>query len=113
MIMNTKGAGSVFFKSGTGYQLEIQNTSSATNRVVITGSTGTNGVRIDSSSATAPIKIGGTADIQWGKALVAMGGGSSATLGTIGGSGPATSTQNTWMRVVDASGVAFWVPAWK
>ena len=113
MILNTKGAGSVFFKSGTGYQLEIQNTSSATNRVVITGSTGTNGVRIDSSSATAPIKIGGTADIQWGKALVAMGGGSSATLGTIGGSGPATSTQNTWMRVVDASGVAFWVPAWK
>lgn len=55
----------------------------------------------------------GTGDIRWGKALVALGGGSSATLGTIGGSGPSTATQNTWMRVTDSSGAAFWVPAWK
>lgn len=54
-----------------------------------------------------------TGDVQWGKALVALGGGSSATLGTIGGTGPATAGQNTWMRVKDSTGATFWVPAWK
>jgi len=56
---------------------------------------------------------GGSVDIQWGRALVALGGGSTATLGTIGGSGPATATQNTWMRVLDSTGTAFWLPAFK
>ena len=54
-----------------------------------------------------------TGDIQWNKALVALGGGAAPTLGTIGGTGPATAAQNTWMRVLDSAGVAFWVPAWK
>lgn len=55
----------------------------------------------------------GAADIQWQKPLVALGGGAAATLGTIGGSGPATAAQNSWMRVKDSAGIAFWVPAWK
>lgn len=46
-------------------------------------------------------------------ALVAMGGGAAPTLGTIGGSGPATAAQNTWMRFADSTGVAVWVPCWK
>jgi hypothetical protein len=54
-----------------------------------------------------------TGDIKWGKALVALGGGATATLGTIGGSGPGTAGQNTWMRLKDSTGAAFWVPAWK
>lgn len=54
-----------------------------------------------------------TADIVWGQPLVALGGGAAPTLGTIGGSGPATAAQNTWMRVIDTSGAAFWVPVWK
>ena len=54
-----------------------------------------------------------TVDIRWNRALIALGGGSAATLGTIGGSGPATAGQNTWMRVMDSAGAAFWVPAWK
>jgi hypothetical protein len=52
-------------------------------------------------------------DILWGRALVATGAGGAATLGQVGGSGPATNAQNTWMRVLDSSGAAFWVPAWK
>lgn len=52
-------------------------------------------------------------DIKWGKALVALGGGAAPTLGTIGGSGPATAAQNSWMRIIDSTGAAFWVPAWK
>lgn len=52
-------------------------------------------------------------DIRWNRALVALGGGAAPTLGTIGGAGPATAAQNTWMRVLDNGGVAFWVPVWK
>ena len=52
-------------------------------------------------------------DIKWGKPLVALGGGAAATLGTMGGSGPATAKQDSWMRVIDSAGEAFWVPAWK
>jgi len=55
----------------------------------------------------------GTADLQWGKALVALGGGAAPTLGTIGGSGPAAAAQNTWLRMLDSAGVACWVPVWK
>jgi len=60
------------------------------------------------------VVLGSTStDIQWGVALVALGGGAAPTFGTIGGSGPATAAQNTWMRVIDSSGAAFWVPVWK
>ncbi len=52
-------------------------------------------------------------DICWSKPLVSVGGGAAATLSTIGGSGPATAVQNSWMRVVDSNGVPFWVPVWK
>lgn len=52
-------------------------------------------------------------EILWGQALVALGGGAAPTFGTIGGSGPAAAAQNSWMRVVDTGGAAFWVPVWK
>lgn len=61
---------------------------------------------------TGTLKLVGT-DIQWGRALVALGGGAAPTLGTIGGSGPAAAAQNTWMRILDSTGAAFYVPAWK
>ena len=68
-------------------------------------------IRLDGSDRVFLAAGGG--DIRWGKALVALGGGATPTLGTIGGSGPATAAQNSWMRVIDSSGAAFWVPAWK
>lgn len=43
---------------------------------------------------------------------VALGGGAAPTFGTIGGAGPATAAQNSWMRVDDATG-ARWVPCWR
>lgn len=46
-------------------------------------------------------------------ALVALGGGAAPTFGTIGGSGPATAAQNTWLLMKDSTGASFWVPAWK
>jgi len=52
-------------------------------------------------------------DVRWGAPLVALGGGAAPTFGTIGGSGPATGAQNSWMRIIDSTGATFWVPAWK
>lgn len=52
-------------------------------------------------------------DIRWVPALVALGGGAAPSFGTIGGAGPGTAAQNSWMRVIDSLGAAFWVPVWK
>lgn len=74
-----------------------------------------NGLRIDAKGA-GRLRLNvftPTGDIQWGRPLVALGGGAAPTLGTIGGTGPATAAQNTWMRLLDSTGAAFWVPAWK
>lgn len=42
---------------------------------------------------------------------VALGGGASATLGTIGGSGPTTAAQAQWVEI-DIGGVPHWIPVW-
>lgn len=55
----------------------------------------------------------GDADTRFNQALVALGGGAAATLGTIGGSGPAAAGQDSWKKFLDSAGVAFYVPAWK
>lgn len=75
------------------------------------GTTHLEAMRLDTGDV---LRLGfGASDLQWGKALVALGGGAAPTFGTIGGSGPATAAQNSWMRVVDTTGAAFWVPVWK
>jgi hypothetical protein len=52
-------------------------------------------------------------DVSYGVAPIALGGGAGATLGTIGATGPATATQNTWLRMLDNSSIPFWIPIWK
>lgn len=48
------------------------------------------------------------------QALTALGGGAAATLGTIGGAGPAVAAQNSWLKLVDNNtGTAYFVPAWR
>jgi hypothetical protein len=60
------------------------------------------------------VRIGaGGEEVQFHNALIALGGGAAPTLGTIGGSGPATATQNSWKRFYDSSGQAFYIPVWK
>jgi len=80
--------------------------------IVATMNAGVSATRLTVDSST--ITLGdGTLDVKWAKALVALGGGAAPTLGTIGGSGPATAGQNSWLRVIDSTGAAFWVPVWK
>lgn len=66
-----------------------------------------------STTTSGDIQLTPFGDVRWNKALVALGGGAAPTFGTIGGSGPAAAAQNSWMRVKDSTGAAFWVPAWK
>lgn len=42
---------------------------------------------------------------------VALGGGAAPTLGTIGGSGPAATAQNQWLRI-NISGTNYFIPVW-
>lgn len=55
------------------------------------------------------VALANSIDIRY--ASIALGGGSSATLGTIGGSGPATAGQNAWLQVL-VNGSARWIPIW-
>lgn len=70
---------------------------------------------LDTAASSGKLILGGNAsDIQWNKALVATGGGATALMvAVIGGSGPATAQQNSWVRLLDSTGAAVWVPAWK
>lgn len=55
----------------------------------------------------------GGGDIRLNRALIAVGGGTTVTLGRVGGAGPATIAQNSWARFLDDAGSPFWVPVWK
>ena len=70
-------------------------------------------IRTRTSATYQEVLAPGGQDIQLGKALTALGGGATPTLGTIGAAGPGAAAQNTWMKFVDASGAGFYVPAWK
>lgn len=75
---------------------------------------GTNGLFLIRGDAQDRVQIGAAGeDVRFGAALVALGGGAAPTLGTIGGSGPATAAQNTWKKFYDSGGNAFFVPVWK
>lgn len=134
LLLQTKGTGGILFSLGG----TVKNTIDSAGRLMMgvgisTGSgagdiilgsqhslrsvnfAGTNTAQILGLDASDRLLIGGSGvtDIVWGKALVAGGGGGTATLGTIGGSGPTVTTQNSWMQVRDSSNALFWVPAWK
>ncbi len=53
------------------------------------------------------------ADIFWSPPLVTLGTTTLVTLGKTGGSGPATVAQNSWLRVLDNTGSACFLPVWK
>jgi hypothetical protein len=51
--------------------------------------------------------------LQYGLALITLGTTTLITLGKTGGSGPATAAQNSWMKMWDSAGNAFFIPVWK
>lgn len=104
----TLGTGGVETGASRG-DLVVKNTLGI--RAVNNASTNTYALIGGNASDQVVIAAGG-ADIKWGKGEVAMGAGATATLGTIGGSGPTTETQNGWLRVINSDGAARWLPTW-
>ncbi len=76
------------------------------------------------AAGTTPIALIGTTtsdcvylspegvDIYWGIPMVALGGGANATPGTVGGSGPAVTAQDGWMKGKDSAG-DFFIAIWR
>lgn len=134
LVLDTKGVGPVSFAVGGVIKQSVDSSGRLlVGHSVVTGSgagdiilasqhslrsvnaAGTNTAQLLGFDGSDRLLLGGSGvtDIVWGRALVNMGGGSVATMGSIGGSGPTVATQNTWMQVRDSSNALFWVPAWK
>lgn len=75
---------------------------------------GTNGLFLIRGDASDRVFLGaGGEEARFGGAMTTLGGGAAPTLGTIGGTGPATAAQNSWKKFFDVNGIAFWVPVWR
>ena len=110
MVVGFGGVANAALATGTAGEVMLQNTHALRS----SNAANTGSLRLVESNASNRVLLdGGGVGVQLGLALIALGGGASATLGTIGGSGPATAAQNTWMKFFDSAGNGFWVPAWK
>lgn len=96
------------FTDASNYERMALTTTTGTGVAVVAETAGTGGDNLDLALTPA-----GTGDVRINKALVALGGGAAPTVGTIGGSGPATAAQNSWLQLKDSSGAVMWVPVWK
>jgi len=116
MSLRTKGTGSVFLRPGGNNGLTVAGVASAVNYVTITQSATTVAPSIAATGSDAAIDLTlspkSTGLVNFGYAVTALGGGSAPTFGTIGGSGPATAGQNSWLAV-KINGTASYIPVWR
>ena len=87
------------------------NPSNATNRVglrIISNPSGGGGVNAALWVTAGRSRFDGVVDIN---APIALGGGATATLGTIGASGPTAAAQQEWVQI-EVNGAVRWVPVW-
>ena len=87
------------------------NVNLGTNRVglrIISNPTGGGGVNAALWVTAGRSQFDGVVDIN---APIALGGGATATLGTIGGSGPSGAGQAEWVQI-EVNGNTRWIPAW-
>jgi hypothetical protein len=77
---------------------------------------GSGSVALSAIGGTAAIDLilspKGTGVVDLNYASIALGAGGAATLGLTGGSGPATTTQNAWLKV-EIAGTASYIPFWR
>ena len=106
--ISLSGSGSVT----TGCGLNIGgNVNQGDNRIglrIISNPTGGSGINAALWITAGSSRFDGRVDINNG---IALGGGASATLGTIGGSGPTSAAQAQWVEI-DVNGTPHWIPAW-
>lgn len=64
------------------------------------------------TAGTAALRITSAQIIDFRNAVIALGGGSAPTFGTIGATGPATAGQNSWLKIKIA-GTDSYIPIWR
>lgn len=125
-IIDSNSTGSIFFRTnGAQVQVEIPHQVGTANWLKIRGNlTGqpalvtvegeTNIGLTLSTKGSGDLRLDpNSGDIRWQKAMVALGGGGGATLGTVGGSGPAATAQRGWLRLLESDGTASWLPLFR
>jgi hypothetical protein len=89
---------------------------STSNGVTVTAATTGSAPSIAASGTDTNINLTvagkGTGVVNYGYAGVALGGGAAPTVGTIGGSGPASAAQVAWLKI-QVNGTASYVPYWQ
>jgi hypothetical protein len=113
--------------TGSDSAIGITAITKTTGAFLVSASNGTNSVSMTgAASGSSPtiaavgtdpnidltLGVTGTGVINTAYAVTALGGGSTATLGTIGGSGPATLTQNSWLKI-KINGTVSFIPVWR
>lgn len=64
------------------------------------------------SSKSVALDPSSNGNVDFAYPVVALGAGSNGTLGKVGGSGPATATQDSWLQI-KVDGTTSWVPIWR
>lgn len=113
VLQGNRGTGTFRINDGTTNVtvFEFLSTPAATRWITSAASNGGNPT-LDVTAGAIRLSSG-TADIQWGKANVALGGGAAPTFGTIGGTGPAAAAQRNWLRFIESDGTASFIPVWR
>jgi len=116
MLLESKGAAAVVLRPNFVSALECPSVASAVNylQVIQAATAAAPVVKAVGSDTNIDLGLGitGTGVVDFQYSLVVLGGGAAATLGTIGGSGPATAAQNSWMKVKHLGTLGF-IPVWR
>jgi hypothetical protein len=118
LLLVSKGTGSITLYSNAGGRVlaNFLDVASAVNYVQIAPAATGAAPDISPQGTDANIDLGlspkGTGKVRINTATVALGGGGPATLGGIGGTGPATNSQNSWLPVRINSTTTYFIPVW-
>jgi hypothetical protein len=116
--LHGQGTGSVALTNVNGnFVLQASgSTSTLANYIAVSGAVTASHPQVQAVGSDANINLQlattGTGNVDIRYATTALGGGAAPTFGTIGGSGPATAAQNSWLKVL-INGTASFLPVWR
>jgi hypothetical protein len=117
LTIDTKGStSSLFIRPGSLSALQITGVATAVNGFQLLNAVTLSGPTLKAIGSDTDISINltpkGAGVVNLNYATVALGGGAAPTVGTIGGSGPATAAQNSWLKL-QIAGTTSYVPVWR
>lgn len=111
IAVGTTPAASGIIRIPNGQELKSRNTAnSADIRMLVVGG-GSDIVQVGDTGQRLTL-VASAGNLNVGYDVTALGGGAAPTVGTIGGSGPATAAQNSWLKIL-INGTASFIPVWR